>query len=183
MSDESSAPVVPSRWAPFQPSLAVTLISLLYMLVVVIIYFLLSQFESGPRDLASQFALLVDLPTLPYFALAVAMLFSFWLAAPINGALSGESLVRRILIASGIAVVVVYPAEFALYAKSFADLADQSGSTGGLYDIPPGYTQLDALWRALIAAVEFVLFRVPLIAVAAMASWAWQRRSAARAEA
>jgi hypothetical protein len=179
MSDEATSP--PRRRAPFLPSLVAAVAVLAWIVVFAALFAAIGALPlfSGAASWTPDALLAILAPsTLVYVALAAAVLVSFWLIAPITGRLGLRAVLVRALIAAAVGVVVMAGIYFAVYSTIVAQAADQSA--GGLYDlasVQPVPGPLDSLVRSVVGAVETTLTRLPLIALAALGSWAWQRRS------
>lgn len=111
------------------------------------------------------------------FAFSVAALTAFWLVAPITARLRPLSVVARSLVAGLIAMVLIWPIEFALLTRYFDQLTvDQAGGLYDLEDLDPISTSADTAWLALSNDLQIVLLRLPLYVLAALALWLWLRR-------
>jgi hypothetical protein len=111
------------------------------------------------------------------FALSVAALIGFWLIAPITARLGPLSVVGRSLVAGLIAMVLIWPIEFAILTGYFNQLTvDQAGGLYDLEDLDPISTSADTAWLALSYDLQLILVRLPLYALAALALWLWLRR-------
>ncbi|MEO8093478.1 MAG: hypothetical protein ABI632_00965 [Pseudolysinimonas sp.] len=176
----------PNRWAPFLPSLCAAVGVPLWIIVVSIVRQLLGavpNFIGGSAAFSNPIASLLTPVSLPLLAVALALLFSFWLLAPITANLRIGQLGWRILIAAGIVAVLLFPAELGLFAVISAQ---NEASAGGLYDL--GFPGQDTsvgftIVNGLVGVVQSAVTQLPLIALAALASWAWQRRSRVHGEA
>jgi hypothetical protein len=179
MSDE--APVIRRRRAPFLPSLIAAAAVLVWVIFVGVFVTLTGL---GNLPFSDRLAGLLDLTTLVHVAFAAGILLSFWLLGPIVGGLRVSGLIVRALLAVAVGAVLAFPVEFAVYSTYFAQIAQQQdgASSSGLVDVSPAPGALDALASGAVAALQVAVSRFPLVVLAALGSWAWQRRSSARGQ-
>lgn len=180
MSDDR--PDVSSRWAPFVPSLVAGVSVPLWIVFATTLNTVISGLAPGatPDALGLQLSRVLDFSNLVFVGFALALVFSFWLVAPVTRELRLTQVLLRSTVAAAVTVVVLFPVQFGIYSLLFAE-QDQSQLVGIVQQSPPpdGPTLLA---MAALSSVQFAIARLPLIALAALASWAWQRGSTPHGE-
>lgn len=186
MSDEPVEPDepvgVPSRWAPFLPSLIAALGVLAWLVIVVMLSEILRFAARGFDTTLLRLGDTLRFELLPDSVAVLGVLFSFWLVSPITDRDRIRTVTLKSLIAAGVAAIFVWPVLFLVRSAYYAELGQQQVVQGGLYDVEPIVAPQQTLVEATTAAVGMGVGLLPLIVLAALGSWAWQRRSTAHGE-
>ena len=165
----------PSRWAPFLPSLLAALGILGWFVVLLVVGKVLTLLARGFDSTSLQLGDTLRFGLLPDIVATVGVLFSLWLVAPVTGRLHPRTLILRSLVAAGVAAVFVWPVHFLVLSAYYAELAQQT-EQGGLYDLEPIVAPVQTLIDATATALGNGVGLLPLVVLAALGSWAWQRR-------
>lgn len=168
------APVVPSALAA-----AAIAVWILVVLIVGTVVQALSHTVTGGAWVPEALLFLVRPGNLISLAFVVGVFVSFWAVAPVVSRLTLPSLLARALIAAAVGAVTLFPAQLAFVLDYFATINEQNAAQGstGLIEVGPPLGVPEALGQAAGDTLEYAIARLPLVVLAALGSWAWQRRS------
>jgi hypothetical protein len=166
----------PSRRGALLPNLVAAFGIFAYLVVLTVIVSAIDQLGRQAPDFLDFVLKNGARVAVLHLAFAAACLLSFWLVAPIVARLSLGTLIVRVLIAAGIAFVVLVPIEFVQFTAMFA--GNQPADGAGIYDVTYPYLEAtEVFFLAMQDAFQTAIGRVPLIALAGLALWLWLRRT------